>query len=90
MTARSGASISIGHSSGMRSTWRGASVIFIVINNGMYGTIRMNQETAYPGRVIATDLCNPDFAALARLWPAAYANPALDAVANLDARKEQV
>ena len=46
----------------------GANVIFIVINNGIYGTIRMNQETAYPGRVIATDLCNPDFAALARAY----------------------
>jgi acetolactate synthase-1/2/3 large subunit len=46
----------------------GAKVIFIVINNGIYGTIRMNQETAYPGRVIATDLCNPDFAALARAY----------------------
>ena len=41
-------------------------VIFVVIDNGMYGTIRMHQERNYPGRVSGTDLRNPDFAALAR------------------------
>ncbi len=41
-------------------------IIFLVINNGMYGTIRMHQEKAYPGRVSGTRLPNPDFAALAR------------------------
>jgi acetolactate synthase-1/2/3 large subunit len=44
----------------------GLDVVFLVINNGMYGTIRMHQEREYPGRVIGTDLANPDFAALAR------------------------
>ena len=44
----------------------GAAVIFIVIDNGAYGTIRMHQEREYPGRVIATDLHNPDFVAYAR------------------------
>jgi acetolactate synthase-1/2/3 large subunit len=43
-------------------------IIFLVVNNGIYGTIRMNQEQAYPGRVIATHLTNPDFAALARSY----------------------
>jgi acetolactate synthase-1/2/3 large subunit len=43
----------------------GARAIFIVVNNGIYGTIRMNQEQRFPGRVIGTDLANPDFAALA-------------------------
>jgi acetolactate synthase-1/2/3 large subunit len=43
-------------------------VIFIVVNNGMYGTIRMHQERHYPGRVSGTDLTNPDFAALARAY----------------------
>jgi acetolactate synthase-1/2/3 large subunit len=43
----------------------GANVIFVVINNGMYGTIRMHQERNYPGRVSGTELLNPDFAALA-------------------------
>ena len=46
----------------------GAHVIFVVINNGMYGTIRMHQERNYPGRVSGTDLHNPDFAALAQAY----------------------
>lgn len=46
----------------------GANAIFIVINNGMYGTIRMHQERTYPGRVSGTALSNPDFAALARAY----------------------
>jgi len=41
------------------------AIIFIVFNNGMYGTIRMHQEVNYPGRTIGTDLCNPDFVAYA-------------------------
>jgi acetolactate synthase I/II/III large subunit len=45
-------------------------VVVLVANNGMYGTIRMHQERAYPGRVIATDLSNPDFAALAGAYGA--------------------
>ena len=36
--------------------------IFIVVNNGMYGTIRMHQEREYPARVYGTALRNPDFA----------------------------
>jgi acetolactate synthase-1/2/3 large subunit len=40
-------------------------VIIAVIDNGMYGTIRMHQEREYPGRVVATALRNPDFAAYA-------------------------
>lgn len=46
----------------------GANAIFIVINNGMYGTIRMHQERNYPGRISGTALANPDFAALARAY----------------------
>ena len=46
----------------------GANVIFVVINNGMYGTIRMHQERNYPGRVSGTELHNPDFAALAQAY----------------------
>jgi acetolactate synthase-1/2/3 large subunit len=46
----------------------GANVIFVVINNGMYGTIRMHQERNYPGRVSGTELRNPDFAALAQAY----------------------
>lgn len=43
-------------------------IIVLVINNGMYGTIRMHQEREYPGRVSGTGLTNPDFAALARAY----------------------
>ena len=45
---------------------RGANIVVLVCDNGMYGTIRMHQERAYPGRVSATGLANPNFAALAR------------------------
>jgi acetolactate synthase-1/2/3 large subunit len=44
----------------------GANVICIVTNNRMYGTIRMHQERDHPGRVVGTELVNPDFAALGR------------------------
>src|SRR5258708_12424344 len=40
-------------------------IVFIVVNNGMYGTIRMHQEREYPARVYGTTLVNPDFAPLA-------------------------
>ncbi len=46
------------------------NVIFIVVNNGMYGTIRMHQERHYPGHVHGTALVNPDFAAYARSFGA--------------------
>jgi acetolactate synthase-1/2/3 large subunit len=45
-------------------------IVVLVINNGMYGTIRMHQERHYPGRVVGTDLVNPDFAAYARAFGA--------------------
>jgi acetolactate synthase I/II/III large subunit len=46
------------------------SIVVVVLNNRMYGTIRMRQELTYPGRVVGTDLMNPDFAALARAFGA--------------------
>src|SRR5262249_57771076 len=46
----------------------GLAIVFVVIDNGMYGTIRMHQERQYPGRVSGTDLVNPDFAALAKAF----------------------
>ena len=46
----------------------GLAVIVVVIDNGMFGTIRMHQEREYPNRVIATALRNPDFAAYARAF----------------------
>jgi acetolactate synthase-1/2/3 large subunit len=48
----------------------GASLIVLVANNGMYGTIRMHQEREYPGRISGTTLKGPDYAALARSFGA--------------------
>jgi acetolactate synthase-1/2/3 large subunit len=48
----------------------GANIVLVVVNNGVHGTIRMHQEREYPGREIATDLVDPDFAALARAYGA--------------------
>jgi acetolactate synthase-1/2/3 large subunit len=44
----------------------GATPLFVVMDNGQYGTIRMHQARDFPGRPSATRLTNPDFAALAR------------------------
>ena len=52
----------------------GAPIVVLLVNNGMYGTIRMHQERQFPGRVVGTDLVNPDFVALARAY-GAYAEP---------------
>jgi acetolactate synthase-1/2/3 large subunit len=46
------------------------AIVFVVIDNSMYGTIRMHQERTYPGRDFGTALVNPDFAALARAYGA--------------------
>ena len=70
----------------------GLAVVIIVVNNGMYGTIRMHQEREYPGRVSGSDLFNPDFAALAETFGLAGARvrctadfePALLAALNRD------
>jgi acetolactate synthase-1/2/3 large subunit len=43
-------------------------IVVILLDNGMYGTIRMHQERHYPGRISATQLKNPDFAAYARAF----------------------
>ncbi len=44
------------------------AIIFIVINNCMYGSIRMHQEMNFPGKVYGTSLENPDFPALAQAY----------------------
>ncbi|BDT72118.1 acetolactate synthase isozyme 2 large subunit [Comamonadaceae bacterium OS-4] len=46
----------------------GAKSIILLLNNGMYGTIRMHQEREYPEHVAGTALANPDFGALARAY----------------------
>ena len=43
-------------------------IVTVLADNGIYGTIRMHQERDYPGRIVATDLRNPDFAAYARAF----------------------
>ena len=48
----------------------GLNVVFVVVNNAHYGTIRMHQERHYPGRTHGTGLTNPDFAAFARAFGA--------------------
>jgi len=48
----------------------GANLMVLVVDNGAYGTIRMHQEREYPGRVSATKLSNPDFAALGAAYGA--------------------
>jgi acetolactate synthase-1/2/3 large subunit len=42
--------------------------VVVLVDNSLYGTIRMHQEREYPGRVVATELKNPDFAAYARAF----------------------
>ena len=46
----------------------GINVVLIIIDNARLGTIRMHQDREYPGRVVATELTNPDFAAYARAF----------------------
>jgi acetolactate synthase I/II/III large subunit len=45
-------------------------VVILVVNNDMFGTIRMHQERQFPGRVYGTDLVNPDFVTYARAFGA--------------------
>jgi acetolactate synthase-1/2/3 large subunit len=45
-------------------------IVILIVDNGMYGTIRMHQERHFPGRVVGTNLVNPDFAAYARAFGA--------------------
>jgi acetolactate synthase-1/2/3 large subunit len=46
----------------------GACPIILILNNGIYGTIRAHQERHYPARVSGTDMVNPDFVQLARAY----------------------
>ena len=45
-----------------------ARIIVIVVDNGIYGTIRMHQERHYPARVSGTSMVNPDFSLLAKAY----------------------
>ena len=45
-------------------------IVVILVENGIHGSIRVHQERNFPGRVIATDIVNPDFVAYARAYGA--------------------
>ena len=61
----------------------GAKTIIVLLNNGMYGTIRMHQEREYPQHSSGSDLQNPDFAALARAY--GYAGVRITRTAEFEA-----
>ncbi|ABE44733.1 thiamine pyrophosphate-binding protein [Polaromonas sp. JS666] len=61
----------------------GAKSIIVLLNNGMYGTIRMHQEKTYPQHVSGSRLNNPDFAALARAY--GYAGVRITRTAEFEA-----
>ena len=50
------------------ATQHGAKTIVVLLNNSMYGTIRMHQEREFPHHTSGSQLQNPDFAALARAY----------------------
>jgi acetolactate synthase-1/2/3 large subunit len=61
----------------------GAKTIIVLLNNSMYGTIRMHQERDYPQHVSGTQLANPDFVALARAY--GYAGVRITRTAEFEA-----
>ncbi len=60
----------------------GAKSIIVLLNNSMFGTIRMHQEREYPAKVSGTDLRNPDFCALAKAY--GYAAERVTATAQFE------
>jgi acetolactate synthase-1/2/3 large subunit len=44
----------------------GLNVVSVVFNDGAYGNVKRTQERMFGGRLIASELINPDFVALAR------------------------
>ena len=68
-----------------------ANLLVLVIDNGSFGTIRLHQEREYPARLSATELKNPDFAALAEAyggWSATVESTDEFAPALADAMKQ--
>ena len=60
----------------------GGKSIILLLNNGMYGTIRMHQEREYPMRVSGSALSNPDFTALAQAF--GYAGARIERTADFE------
>lgn len=50
------------------ATQHGAKSIVVLLNNGMYGTIRMHQERDFPTHNMGSNLNNPHFANLAKAY----------------------
>ena len=50
------------------ATQHGAKSIVVLLNNGMYGTIRMHQERDFPTHNMGSHLNNPNFANLAKAY----------------------
>ncbi len=50
------------------ATAMGARMVIVLVNNAMYGTIRMHQEREFPARLAGSSLHNPDFVGLARAY----------------------
>jgi acetolactate synthase-1/2/3 large subunit len=70
----------------------GSNLLVVLVDNASFGTIRMHQEREYPKRVSATELTNPDFAALARAyggWAATVETTEAFAPALADALKRK-
>jgi acetolactate synthase-1/2/3 large subunit len=65
------------------ATQHGGKSIIVLLNNGMYGTIRMHQERDFPTHVSGSQLANPDFAALARAY--GYAGVKITRTAQFEA-----
>ena len=60
----------------------GGRSIILLLNNGMYGTIRMHQEREYPTHVSGSALQNPDFSALALAY--GYAGARIERTADFE------
>ena len=61
----------------------GAKSIVVLLNNGVYGTIRMHQEREFPTHQSGSKLCNPDFVSLARAY--GYAGVRITKTAEFEA-----
>jgi acetolactate synthase-1/2/3 large subunit len=48
--------------------WQLTCQYLIVVNNNLYGTIRMHQQRRHPGKVSGTELWNPNFASYAEAF----------------------
>ena len=69
------------------ATMHGGKSIIVLLNNGMYGTIRMHQEREYPGHVYGSSLGNPDYVMLAKAY--GYAAERVERTEDFEAALER-